>query len=159
MSYLGVPLITRNLAQGGLGTIQSALGAADIYGDEIDFMVWDSGMTEGRDGKAVDMFGRQALMGNKVPVLWNLNPNLLEMYREHCDADVGLLGTGEIGIPVTKDEVHAETLPYALQYYKCDDERGGMCREHKVRVWSYRTILLTDCVVSHFPSLAAPFLW
>jgi hypothetical protein len=33
-SYLGVRLISRNLAQGGLGTIQSALGSADIYGDE-----------------------------------------------------------------------------------------------------------------------------
>jgi hypothetical protein len=44
-NYLGVPLVSRNLAQGGLGTLQSSLGAADIYGDEIDFMVWDSGMT------------------------------------------------------------------------------------------------------------------
>jgi len=131
LSYLGVPLITRNMAQGGLGTAQSVLGSADIYGDEIDFMVWDSGMTEGRDGKAVDMYGRQALMGNKVPVLWNLNSDLLEMYHEHCDADVGLLGTGEIGIPVTEDEVQAETLPYAVRHYTCDQEHGQMCRDHK----------------------------
>jgi hypothetical protein len=130
-SYLGVQLISRNLAQGGLGTIQSSLGSADIYGDEIDFMVWDSGMTEGRDEKAVDMFGRQALMGNRVPVLWSLNANLLEMYHEHCDADVGLHGTGEVGIAVTKDEAHADELPYASQYFLCNEEHGGMCSDHK----------------------------
>jgi hypothetical protein len=45
---------------------------------------------------------------NRVPVLWNLNPNLLEMYHEHCDADVGLHGTGEVGIAITTDEVHAD---------------------------------------------------
>jgi hypothetical protein len=130
-SYLGVQLISRNLAQGGLGTIQSALGSADIYGDEVDFMVWDSGMTEGRDGKAVDMYGRQSLLGHRVPVLWNLNPDLLEMYHEHCDADVGLCGTGEVGIAATEDEAHADKLPYALQYYKCDREHDEMCRDHK----------------------------
>ena len=130
-SYLGVQLISRNMAQGGLGTIQSALGAADIYGDEIDFMVWDSGMTEGRDGRAVDMFGRQALMGNKVPVLWNLNSDLLEMYHEHCDADVGSLGTAQVGVPVTKDETQAETLPFAVQYVTCDEEHKDMCRDFK----------------------------
>lgn len=90
-------------------------------------------MTEGRDGKAVDMFGRQALLGNRVPVLWNLNRNLLDIYHKHCDADVGSLGTGELGIPVTLDENHAKTLPYASQYYTCDSERGNMCREHKYR--------------------------
>lgn len=130
-SNLGVQLISRNLAQGGLGTIHSALGSADIYGDEIDFIMWDSGMTEGRDGKAVDMFGRQALLSNRVPAIWNLNQDVLELYYEHCDADIGSLGTGELGIPVTLDEKHAETLPYAVQYHTCDSEHGDMCREHK----------------------------
>jgi hypothetical protein len=119
------------LAQGGLGTIHSALGSADIYGDEIDFIMWDSGMTEGRDGKAVDMFGRQALLSNRVPAIWNLNQDVLELYYEHCDAGIGSLGTGELGIPVTLDEKHAETLPYAVQYHTCDSEHGDMCREHK----------------------------
>jgi hypothetical protein len=130
-SYLGIQLISRNLAQGGLGMIQSALGSADIYGDEVDIMVWDSGMTEGCDGKAVDMYGRQSLLGHHVPVLWNLNPDLLKMYHEHCDADVGLYGTGKVGIAVTEDEAHVDKLPYALQYYKCDQEHGVMCRDHK----------------------------
>ena len=131
LSYLGVQLISRNLAQGGLGTIQSVLGAADIYGDEIDFMVWDSGMTEGRDGRAVDMFGRQALLGHRVPVLWHLNENLLQIYHQHCDADVGQYGSGDIGIPISEDETQAETLPYASRYIKCDREHGDMCNANK----------------------------
>lgn len=40
---LGVKLITRNLAQGGLGTIQHSLGSASLYGDDIDLLLWDAG--------------------------------------------------------------------------------------------------------------------
>ena len=40
---LGVQLVTRNLSQGGLGTIQNALGMGSLYGDEIDLLLWDSG--------------------------------------------------------------------------------------------------------------------
>lgn len=127
LSYLGVQLISRNLAQGGLGTIQSALGSADIYGDEIDFLLWDSGMTEGRDGRALDMFGRQALMSHRVPVLWNLYQSYLQVYHEECDADVGYLGTAMSGIPVSKDEEQVTSLPFATQYMICEKEHKQMC--------------------------------
>jgi hypothetical protein len=40
---LGVTLISRNMAQGGMGTAQSSMGAGSIYGDEIDLLIWDSG--------------------------------------------------------------------------------------------------------------------
>jgi hypothetical protein len=40
---LGVKLITRNMGQGGLGTIQAGLGSGSIYGDEVDLLLWDSG--------------------------------------------------------------------------------------------------------------------
>ena len=40
---LGVKLITRNVGQGGLGTIQAGIGSGGIYGDEIDVLLWDSG--------------------------------------------------------------------------------------------------------------------
>jgi hypothetical protein len=40
---MGVKLITRNMAQGGLGTIQAGLGSRSIYGDEVDLLLWDSG--------------------------------------------------------------------------------------------------------------------
>ena len=41
---LGVKLITRNVGIGGLGTIQAGMGSGSIYGNEIDVLMWDSGM-------------------------------------------------------------------------------------------------------------------
>ena len=40
---LGVKLITRNMAQGGMGTIQAGMGSGSIYGDDVDLLLWDSG--------------------------------------------------------------------------------------------------------------------
>mmetsp|Transcript_12810 Transcript_12810/g.15007 ORF Transcript_12810/g.15007 Transcript_12810/m.15007 type:complete len:163 (+) Transcript_12810:2-490(+) len=68
---LGMNLITRNIAHGGLGTMQNALGSKSLYGDNVDMMVWDSGMTE-NDDPSFDLFCRQALLGGKrAPVLWS----------------------------------------------------------------------------------------
>ena len=41
---LGVTLVTRNFGQGGLGNMQGSMGSGSIYGDEIDLLLWDSGM-------------------------------------------------------------------------------------------------------------------
>jgi hypothetical protein len=40
---LGVTMTAHNIAVGGLGTISNAMGAADIYGDDIDILIYDSG--------------------------------------------------------------------------------------------------------------------
>lgn len=40
---LGVKLITRNISQGGMGTVQNSIAAGDIYGSEMDLLLWDSG--------------------------------------------------------------------------------------------------------------------
>jgi hypothetical protein len=42
-SRFGVKLVTRNLSQGGLGTIQNAMGMKSLYGDDIDLLLWDTG--------------------------------------------------------------------------------------------------------------------
>jgi len=42
---LGMRLIARNLAMGGLGTAHFSLGSNTLYG-ETDFLLWDSHMTE-----------------------------------------------------------------------------------------------------------------
>lgn len=34
MARLGVKLVTHNFSQGGLGTLQNAMGAGDLYGKE-----------------------------------------------------------------------------------------------------------------------------
>jgi hypothetical protein len=41
LGLLGVPLTSRNMAQGGLGTLHSSMGMRDIYGKDIDFIIWD----------------------------------------------------------------------------------------------------------------------
>ena len=40
---LGVKLVSRNIAHGGLGTVQNSLGFSSIYGDDIDMLFWDAG--------------------------------------------------------------------------------------------------------------------
>lgn len=79
---LGVKLITRNISQGGLGTVQNAMAAGDLYGQEVDLLLWDSGMTEKHNKEHIDLFFRQGLLGgNRVPVVWSAGGNfeLLKM--------------------------------------------------------------------------------
>lgn len=131
-ALLGIPLTSRNIAHGGLGTMQNALGARDIYGDEIDIMVWDSSMTEGRDPNAVDLFVRQALIsGNRVPFLLGGVPGILKIADESFDADVGQFGEALDGVPTCMDEKDAEKHAYAARFILCDKERGDMCRDNK----------------------------
>jgi len=64
---LGMRLISRNMAMGGVGTAHFALAGKDLYG-EADIMEWDSGMTE--NGLTSDQFNKQAILtGERVPVI------------------------------------------------------------------------------------------
>ena len=71
---LGMVLVSSNIAQGGIGTLQTAMAGTGIYGSN-DFVVWDSSMTE-KDNKAQDVFFRQALLAgakhNRVPILFDM---------------------------------------------------------------------------------------
>ena len=136
---LGVKLVTRNLAHGGLGTLQSALGSGSIYGDQIDVLVWDSGMTE-REARAHDIFFRQALLaGKRMPFLWNGDFKVLKMLHNEVGADVGTVGTGRSGIEVTLDEEQVTELPWPSQYLVCDDQNQNMCNDpenkYRTRCW------------------------
>jgi len=130
---VGVKLIVRNLAQGGLGTMQHSLGSSSIYGDNIDVLVWDSSMTE-KDKNAIDLFYRQALIGGKrAPVLWGGPFELLRDLYRFADADVMVPGNGMYGIPETMDVDHAATLPFASRYLKCPDESRDLCNLNENR--------------------------
>lgn len=80
---VGVKLVTKNMAQGGLGTLQHSLGSGSIYGDDVDVLLWDSAMTE-KGKHELGMFYRQGLIGGKrAPVLIGGNFDLLRtLYRE-----------------------------------------------------------------------------
>ena len=130
---LGVKLITRNFGMGGLGTLHNALGSGSIYGNEVDLLLWDSGMTE-PEGPSHDVFVRQGLMGGtRVPVIWGrgISFNVLKAIHEHADADVGEWGTAMRGIPETTSEEQVHTLPWAVQYLRCTAEMADTCRREK----------------------------
>jgi hypothetical protein len=72
LARLGVYHQSHNFGVGGMGTIQNALGSADLYGPELDVIIWDSSMTENEDSMR-DLFARTAfLTGDRVPVLWGV---------------------------------------------------------------------------------------
>jgi hypothetical protein len=124
---LGVQLITRNLSQGGLGTLHNVMGAGSLYGNEIDLLLWDSGMTENTPAH-IDLFIRQGLIGgNRVPIVWAGNFEVMAALHENADVDVGEFGTGMDGIPTIMNETHAAAVAYAARYMKCDHERKEIC--------------------------------
>jgi len=88
---LGMVLVSSNLAQGGMGTLQSAMAGVGIY-NENDFMLWDSSMTE-KDGRAQDVFMRQALLGGKrrVPILFDMGggKGIMDKLVKEVGANVG----------------------------------------------------------------------
>lgn len=139
---LGVKLITRNFGMGGLGTLHNALGSGSIYGDEVDLLLWDSGMTE-PEGIAHDIFARQGLLGgNRVPVIWGRGMNFenLKILHEYADADIGEFGSALRGIPGTISEEQAKTLPWATRYLVCSAEMADACRREKycTKCWQDR---------------------
>jgi len=144
---LGVKLITRNMGMGGLGTLHNSLGSGSIYGDEVDLLLWDSGMTE-PEGPAQDIFVRQGLMGGaRVPVIWTsgMQFHVLKAVHEMADADIGEWGTAMYGIPDTASEEHANSLPWAVQYLKCTNEMSDLCQQTKycAQCWQDREDGLT----------------
>jgi len=117
---LGVRLLSRNLAMGGLGTLHFSLGAKNLYG-ESDFLIWDSSMTEKGRGDR-DLFNKQALLsGERVPIIFT--NDVFEL-----DAETGgTLLHGDFAsmtdvIPITEDLVQVKSLPWATQYMRCSSQ-------------------------------------
>jgi hypothetical protein len=135
LAKLGVRLVSRNMAMGGVGTLGSAMGGADLYG-EADMMIWDSQMTE-REKGVHDLFNRQAILaGERVPVL--LMPNMYDIEKQsdntytwgggdtisvRSDFDTGLLEK-------TVDKEQAQSLPYAVRYMGCESGGDDVCKDH-----------------------------
>jgi len=130
---LGMKLITRNIAQGGLGTLHNALGSRQIYGDEIDMILWDSAMTE-NESHMFDLFCRQLLLaGNRVPFLMcaGCDSSVLKMLHEEGKADISSIGDGTYGIPEVQDAIQALEIPWAARYMKCSRDTNDLCEANK----------------------------
>jgi hypothetical protein len=139
---LGVKHQSRNYGNGGLGTIHNALGAGSIYGPDVDVLMWDSEMTEKSD-QDLDLFARQGLLGGrKVPFLWSLKPNILQLWHERADVDVGTHGTGRAGLPFASTVEELENTPWAARYMACHaDIKKDFCDPAKYNgtCWIDRT--------------------
>jgi hypothetical protein len=128
---LGVKLQSHNVAFGGLGTLQTSLGSGDLYGKEIDIMVWDSGMTENSD-EAYDFYARQAILaGNRIPVLNGGTANVLTYLGKNLDFPVAQFGSGTGGVPEITDGTMAESVKWMARYLRCSGETHVLCRERE----------------------------
>mmetsp|Transcript_7682 Transcript_7682/g.21375 ORF Transcript_7682/g.21375 Transcript_7682/m.21375 type:complete len:812 (+) Transcript_7682:46-2481(+) len=153
LARMGVKLVTRNLSVGhGLGTVQSSLGFSSLYGQDIDVLIWDCGMTESSDPKYADLFFRQGLMSQKrtgkVPFLMlggNSNSDglfqLLRWLHNEADINVGQLGTATFSLPQTESVDQAQSLPKALQFVNCASGAHEACQEnlHCTHCWIDRS--------------------
>jgi hypothetical protein len=101
-----------------------------IYSNSV---LYDSGMTEGRDASAVDLYFRQAIVsGDRVPFLVGYGAvDTLIYYHNNADADVGHFGDGSKYIAECTDEVQCETVPWAAQYLKCSQEALPLCSANR----------------------------
>jgi len=133
---LGVHFEAHNMAMGGLGTVHNAIAAGDIYGKEIDILMWDSSMTEKKDS-LYDVFARQGLIsGNRVPILWSGIPAGLKRLYVQGSAEVGNVGGFNCckdGLPATLTKEQALELPWGARYVSCDHTSAAVCaaRENK----------------------------
>lgn len=128
MHKLGVRLIVRNLAMGGLGTTHYSLGASTLYG-ETDVMYWDSGMTE-KAAEDQDLFHKQALLGGeRVPILLNGAVNNLQVETGDNLWYGSILDTWT-AVEDTTSLDQGETLPWAIQYLHCSADQRSLCDGH-----------------------------
>eukprot|EP00980_Cylindrotheca_fusiformis_P004791 scaffold1028_cov135-Cylindrotheca_fusiformis.AAC.1 len=140
----------------GLGTIHNGLGSGSIYGDEVDLLIWDAEMTEGKNGPHIDIFLRQGLIGgNRVPVLWGGSFDLLKMLHEEADADVGEFGSGLDAAAEAESQEHFDSLPYAVKGLKCKEEVQHLC-DAEPRFCAKCWIDRNDGIKPNTPQLPAP---
>jgi hypothetical protein len=123
---LGMRLISRNMAMGGVGTLQFSFAGGDLYG-EADIIEWDSGMTE--NGVSVDFFNKQAILsGERVPVLITEKPFQILVETDGM-AYLGRYINDKPIFPETTLE-NVQTLPYAAQWHdEKEDKYNAICWE------------------------------
>lgn len=136
MARLGVKMTAHNFGMGGLGTIQNSVAAGDLYGQDMDYVIWDSGMTE-KGSSPQDCFARQSLMAaERSPVIVGMAANVMKELYVHADADILMGATGSatagmLGVPLTDDAETVGALPWAAQYIRCSEELKQECKKHR----------------------------
>jgi len=136
---LGMKLRTMNASHGGLGTLQSVLGAKGVYGEKIDFLIWDSSMTENYDPH-IDIFHRLGLLTERAPYIHTAvyRGDLMRTYNQY-GGDVGGFGKANMGaFPVTHDEEQAKQIPWAARYVNSEDSNLFKQNKYRSECWIER---------------------
>jgi len=129
---LGVKLISRNMAMGGLGTLHTSIAGAKLYG-EADFMWWDSSMTE--KGDPCDVFNKQAILsGERVPIILTDFINNLPVETNNTVWYGKIIDDLSKIVPESEDETQVKTLPWASQYVNCI-KNPSLCRVYHANCW------------------------
>jgi hypothetical protein len=133
---LGMRLISRNMAMGGVGTLHFSLAGKALYG-EADVMLWDSGMTE--RGPTVDFFNKQAILaGERLPILFTTEPFAI-MEETKGEAWIGEMKVNTAILPLTVDEVQANEVPYAARYLHTEEPRLANMEKYNSICWEPRS--------------------
>jgi len=147
MKAAGIKLVIRNHAMGGTGCIPSAYCSGNVYGEDLDAISWDFGMTDGRNIDHAELYFRQAILQHHQTKIKNNNGNdniddvyglppllllahntdnareeLLHHYSTNGFEVAGIRMNQAINIvPKTTSIEHANHLPDALKYLECAD--------------------------------------
>ncbi|KAL3942006.1 MAG: hypothetical protein SGBAC_003718 [Bacillariaceae sp.] len=126
---LGMRLVSRNMAMGGVGTLQFSLAGGDLFG-EADIFDWDSAMTE--KGPSVDLFNKQSILsGERVPLIMTEDRffyNIMEETRGNVYMGQYVVDNNPI-FPETTLE-NSKTIPYAAQWFDQTQEKfNSICWE------------------------------
>ena len=117
---LGITLVSRNAAMGGMGTDQSTYCGPIKYGQNVDVILWDSSMTERDFGL---FFQTQTMSGSRPPFLAPFSAAYepqMHFYANVWGADVGGFHASAGPMIATESEEQAERdIPYAMRYMKC----------------------------------------
>ena len=111
------------------------MAASSLFGPDVDILMWDSGMTE-KSQPAIDLLARQAIVGGiKVPILWNIQPEIAQALHNHADIDVGfksIINPNQMGIPKAETYDNLSHIPYALRYMNCgNDIEKDVCKHQE----------------------------
>jgi hypothetical protein len=132
---LGMRLMSRNMAMGGVGTLHFSFAGKDLYG-ETDIMLWDSGMTE--KGGPVDFYNKQAILaGERMPILFT-SQRFDIMKETQGEAWIGDFNVNLEILQMTTDEAQASEVPYAIRYLHAEPHIGKIDRFNAI-CWEPRS--------------------
>jgi len=142
-SSVGIDFGAKNYAMGGMRSYpELALCMESVYGEDIDVLSWDFGMTDGSNYDAITLWGHRTKLLSTQPVLFGMTFD--DRYRVQHFHDLERIGLGTVTLnnfhnilnilPDSLKLNDTQSIPPALRYYLCD----GHVEPHKEPCVSYK---------------------